>query len=105
MRYEDALKKWGALRLEASGSDLSVQLESVTVGFDFNAGYSCCGGRDPDCYCSFAESPSANVVISGESTKGNMLQVFISLEDFDFATVLMEIVRAGGGEISALTDV
>lgn len=41
------------------GSYASVDsADVVTIVENFNEGYACCGGRDPDCYCSFAESAS-----------------------------------------------
>jgi hypothetical protein len=57
MKYEEALKKWGAEKAKIE------DWESVSVDFDWNEGYACCGGSDPDCYCSFAESASFNVVV------------------------------------------
>lgn len=74
MHYDDALKKWGAAK----------------IGTDADPEYSC--------YCSFYESPSANVKItdtaSGRSTS-------ISTQDFDFVTVLAEIVAAGDGTLTS----
>ncbi|QOI67539.1 hypothetical protein SEA_BEUFFERT_164 [Streptomyces phage Beuffert] len=93
MQYEKALKTWGAKRLSTPRK--TVNPDIVTVEMEFNEGYACCGGRDPNCYCSYAESPSANVVI----TAGKLKET-INVEDFDFAEILGEIVKAADGAIT-----
>lgn len=89
MQFEQALKVWGAEKLG------KVDVDSVKVVMEFDEGYACCGGRDEDCYCSYAQSPSANIVI----TSGNK-RCEISADDFDFAEVLSEIVQAGNGTLT-----
>ncbi|MFD6636736.1 hypothetical protein ACFWDN_13035 [Micromonospora chalcea] len=106
MNYEQALRAWGKAKLEESerryAPAIEVDPETVNVGLDFNAGYACCGGRDPDCYCSFAESPSAKVSITGhDKNSGAYYSHDIEAYDFDFAAVLKEIVDAGGGVIDS----
>ena len=100
MQYEVALREWGALRLEGlhSRTGVVVDRSTVSVRFDFDEGYACCGGSDPNCYCSFAESPRAEVVVTGR-TVGDERSLHWSLpaSDFDFASVLSEIVAAGDG--------
>lgn len=93
MKYEKAIKIWGAERL--SNVRHTVNPDTVTVTMTFNEGYACCGGSDPDCYCSYAESPSAHVVISSGKYREE-----INVEDFDFVEILGEIVKAAGGTIS-----
>lgn len=93
MQFEKALKIWGAERL--STKTHTVNPDTVTVETEFNQGYACCGGTDPNCYCSYAESPSAYVVI----TSGKLRDT-ISVEDFDFAEILGEIVKAGNGHLT-----
>lgn len=94
MSYEDALQKWGGDKLREWNPEFKAD-NTVMVVFNFNDGFACCGGRDPDCYCSYAESPSAEVVIEGRGSTTYR----IDIEDFDFATILKEIVAAGGGEV------
>lgn len=108
MKYDEALRLWGKKRIEDhwAGSYRPVELDidpaTVTVTMDFNAGYACCGGSDPDCYCSFAESPSATVKIYGTTRDGwSGYNVDIDADDFDFASVLKEIVEAGDGHLVA----
>lgn len=101
MQYNDALREWGALKLEEYEKDVKIERSSVHVELDFKQGYACCGGRDPDCYCSFAESPSANVTIKGVDAKGHRYNREIDHYSFDFATVLKEIVAAGGGTLTS----
>jgi hypothetical protein len=104
MQYEDALREWGARKLEASyrvHKSETVSRPSVVVKFTFNKGYACCGGTDPDCYCSFAESPSAEVVAEGFTTTGKLVSATILDHwDFDFGKVLQELVEAGGGQVT-----
>ena len=99
MKYEEALKVWGAMKLNNynGGRYGNIDPETVKVSFNFNEGYACCGGSDPDCYCSFAESPRAEVVI--RSAESGQVRT-IPMEDFDFAQVLKEIVEVGGGNIT-----
>lgn len=104
MQFEDALRAWGAARLAGVRQSSfywdplapSVSIPDITVQFDFNGGFACCGGSDPLCYCSYAESPSAHVRISD-----GRYEVSIPSDEFDFATVLGEIVAAGGGGVTA----
>lgn len=97
MNYDLAVKLWGASRLNQryegyrEGTFIP---DTVTVTFDFNEGYGCCGGSDPECYCSLAESARAEVNIQGKSSDGNYGYSTISFEDFDLATVLREIFEA-----------
>jgi uncharacterized protein (DUF779 family) len=110
MKYEDALREWGARRLEGLyGKDLIVDRSTVTVDMEFDEGYACCGGSDPNCYCSFAESPRASVEISGKAInpktgelyKKGMPYIYnINHYDWDFAKILGEIVDASGGQIT-----
>lgn len=99
MNYEAALKLWGMTRIEQAYR-VGINPDTVTVRFDFKEGYACCGGRNPDCYCSFAESPSANVVIEGRAVEqGGSYSYWISADEFDLAEVVKEIVIAGGGKV------
>lgn len=100
MKYETALQLWGAEKLSAYNPTLrdEISLPSVSVNFNFNEGYACCGGSDPDCYCSFAESPSAEAQVTGVTTKGHTLYYRMDVEDFDFATVLGELCSLAKGE-------
>ncbi len=107
MEYKDALKAWGKIKLDDANNGawrnpaLSAILESVKVEFEFDEGNNCCGGSDPDCYCSLAESPSANVRISGiDENSGMVMYTSISHWDFDFARILAEIVDAADGVIT-----
>ena len=104
MQYEDALKVWGAKRLREdmgpNTKDDQINLNTVKVEMEFDEGYACCGGSDPDCYCSFAESPSADVVITGVTTGGRERKVSISHWGFDFASILGEIVAAADGAVT-----
>lgn len=97
MNYEDALKEWGFIKLtEYHGPTVEIDKDLVSVQFEFSEGYACCGGANPDCYCSYAESPSSNVVIQAGQFRYEMYA-----DDFDFSRVLKEIVEASGGNITA----
>jgi hypothetical protein len=106
MKYDDALKAWGALKLRAYRSEyVELEFEAVTVTMEFSEGFACCGGSNPGCYCSLVEAPKAEVSILGlvkapaEGSPYRTLSREISLEDFDFASVLKEICEAGGGVV------
>lgn len=121
MTYEEALALWGAAFLVKQNRHLVgavIDPGTVSVSTDFSEGYACCGGSDPLCYCSFAESPRADVTVRGalaeELTvkwgrgaftsvqtfpKGQPLAATLPLEDFDFTTFLAELVEAGGGTV------
>ena len=90
MQYEEALKRWGADILHRPD-----EWRDVHVRMNFEEGFACCGGSDPLCYCSFAESPRAEVIITSTTRSTR-----IDLEDFDFAEVLRQIVEIGKGSLS-----
>lgn len=106
MKYEEALKMWGAVKLTTYNKVKveNIDLNTITVEFEFDEGYACCGGSDPNCYCSFYESPSAKVVITGKRTdvgkRHQNLRHEIETYNFDFATILREICEAGQGNVS-----
>ncbi|AXF51615.1 hypothetical protein CONSTELLA_125 [Mycobacterium phage Constella] len=67
MKYEEAAKIWAARNFGIDARTIK------SVKFDLDPGYACCGGTNPDCYCSYAEAPSIEVTIhhpSGGQTKG-----------------------------------
>jgi hypothetical protein len=103
VKYDEALRLWGKQKIEDAERryypSIDIDPASVSVGMDFNAGFACCGGRDPDCYCSFAESPSATVKITGEGRDLRYHSTTIDADCFDFATVLGEILDVGGGVV------
>lgn len=85
--YDEALKLWATSRLRAAGYEVT-NPDEVSVSFEFDSGGGCdtCGS-----------SPSAEVVIRGPG----WVSVSIEPDEFDFATVLGEIVAAGGGSLTA----
>jgi hypothetical protein len=100
MRYEDALKRWGAQRLAASARPFSeVDESTVHVEIEFEEGWS---DPDPGSYGSFDYSGHAWVEISGRDTAGKQLSpVQIDKYEFDFAKILGEIVAAGDGAVTS----
>ena len=106
MKYEDALRVWGFRQLEevrrvesywGRGTVIPlVEADLIRVEMNFDEGFACCGGTDEGCYCSYAQSPSAEVVISDGYYRRE-----IPIQDFDFVKILGEIVAAGGGEVTA----
>jgi len=99
MHYEEALKAWGAKRLESIRGD-TIDPATVRVRMNFREGFACCGGSNPECYCSLAESPSAHVEITGIGADGSMRIATIDYDEFDFAAILGEIVAAADGSVS-----
>lgn len=106
LQYEQALQVWASKRLQNlyQINGLMIDKKTVTVEMEFDEGTYCCDG-DNGCYCSLAESPSANVRIKALGSVYNddkilYLSMAINHDDFDFVTILKEIVEAGDGEIS-----
>ena len=103
--YNEALQLWGLARLKKRYPNAKFVESTVTVEMNFNEGYACCGGSDPDCYCSYAESPSSDVTVSaqlaadfsrgktwlGTLQAGCVVQDTQSAEDFDFAEMVKEL--------------
>lgn len=100
MKYEDALKAWGYHKLKDQLiSPETICMNDISVNMVFVKGYNCCGGRDPDCYCSMAEDPRADVEISARTTKDRYISAWIELGDFDFIGILKEVLEAANGSI------
>lgn len=104
MDYQQALQLWGAAQIEGQSfgrRKKKIDPATVTVVMDFNEGFACCGGTDPGCHCSFGESPSAKVKITGKEPGGMLIRsAEIDAADFDFAKVLAEIIAAGDGTLT-----
>ena len=88
MDYSEALGRWGA---KIAGLDPEIH-EQITVDLVMNQGYACCGGRDPDCYCSFAESASMELTVS----RGR--KIVYTNTYFDFSTAVREILEVADGK-------
>lgn len=89
MQYEEAVNLWASRHLVGRGVVQSVR-------FELDPGYSCCGGRDPECYCSLAEGASLKADVTVLSN-GATRQVEICY--LDMGEVLKEILsisEAGG---------
>lgn len=100
MKYEDALKCWGYNKLKHRVyKSEAILMDNIEVTMYFTKGYNCCGGSDPYCYCSLAESPRAEVLISARTTKNRYIEESIDFGDFDFVGVLKEILEAANGSI------
>ena len=95
--YEEASRRWGIEKLNTYPALLKkVDKDSVTVDFEMDPGYNCCGGSDPDCYCSFAESPQMTAKISYRGlgkTRGPKPSITITY--IDFAETLREMFELG----------
>lgn len=92
MEYQDALREWGALRLERGRArGVRVDRATVKVEMDFDGGDDCATCSSP---------PSAWVSVVGRTAAGKYVYEYIEVAAFDFAEVLGEIVEAGGGELT-----
>ena len=62
------------------------------IYLETNQGFSCCGGRDPECYCSLAEGASSYLQLTAydSNKKHHTMQIHES-----FATILEEIIKIG----------
>jgi len=107
MKYNEALQIWGASRLERDNAYFlrgkRILPQTVQVNMVFNPGFACHGGNDPDCSCSLAEEPVAEVMITGFTAPLSPRKYFSTIEpsDFDFSTILGEIIAAGDGVLEA----
>jgi len=99
MNSDEALQEWGRRKLLVvyPGTEYS----EVEVDVDIDPGYNCCGGSDPDCYCSYAESPSMQIEIVGfygpETVRHRMQSHRIETGEYnyDFHRLIREIVAVG----------
>lgn len=89
MKYEDAVKKWGEKQLGYAHVEYD---EVLDVSFDMDPGYQCCGGRDPDCYCSFAESASLQADIRFRR-KGEVVSRTYTVRHIDMGETIKEVVE------------
>ena len=95
MDYDLALKLWGRYRLNQAGYT-NFDLDSVTVDMYAEDGWNCCGGSNPDCYCSMVESASAGVEISAKMGKIRR-SLRIESYEFNFSEILQEILEVSEG--------
>lgn len=96
MNYGDALREWGARKIEERESaGVAVDRSTVRVNLDFDEGHACA-----DASCSFARPPAAGIAVCGTDKNWRMYVASISAGDFDFAAVLGEIVAADGGTVT-----
>lgn len=96
--YDDAVSKWGITILQAYPNiRKDLDESSVTVEFILNEGFSCCGGSNPECYCSYAETPSLKAVISYTLLKSSRSDRKLSIEysHLDFSDTLRELFEVG----------
>jgi hypothetical protein len=95
--YEEAARRWGIEKLNAYPAvRKNLDEDSVSVDFVMDEGYACCGGSDPDCYCSFAESPKLTAVVSYRVLgKSRGPKPSITLTYIDFAETLKEMFEVG----------
>lgn len=100
MKYDEALKAWGLLKL-AEYNHKTIDPDTVSVSMNFDEGFACCGGANEGCYCSYAYPPRAEVTVRGY-TKGEYWPCEWSMpaDEFDFSTVLKEIVEAANGAVT-----
>lgn len=93
MKYEEAVKLWAAKRLPDMKPD-----DIASVEFEYDEGYACCGGSDPLCYCSYAESPSFNAVAYLKS--GGRQKIYVDSSPWDLDVILRELFAISEGEAS-----
>lgn len=92
MKYDDALKAWGAVKLaDKVYAGKEVDPESVGVWLDLELGYGCSCSPDASVY----------VEIYGSTTEGGYIpSVMIDRDSFHFETFLKEIVEAANGAVT-----
>lgn len=90
MEYEEAVKRWAVRKLNEIGLKFDPSGD-IKVDFKLDPGYACCGGSNPDCYCSFAESAKLCGEIWFITPKGK--RQLYPLSYLDFANTLREILE------------
>lgn len=93
LAYEEAVRIWALKNMSRYKIRKEIVEDSVSVNFVLDEGFGCCGGTDPDCYCSFAESPSCKAEISFLTVKGKKEK--LELGYLDFADTVREIYDIG----------
>lgn len=94
---DEALQEWGRRKLKERYP--GVEHHIVNVDVEIDPGYQCCGGSDPHCYCSYAESPSIQVEIRGFYGKRDVPRhkmqvnsITTSEYNYNFPALIREIV-------------
>lgn len=113
MKYEEAIKAWGTMKLREQLSRLNriEKIENVKVEFKFDEGNPCCAGLDPNCYCSLAEDPNAEILITGNGIRKSGTQCSLSRgislntglfgnNIISFADLIKELCEVGKGNLS-----
>lgn len=88
--YEEQLIKWATERFERLPGDI----QRVTLENQYYEGYDCCGGSDPNCYCSFAESATLNLVVTAYGKRNKLHEEYIDMMYGDMGKLLKEIIEA-----------
>lgn len=88
--YDEQIKVWASSRYDL---DLAT-IESVSIDTRFNEGYACCGGADPNCYCSFAESASMYLTITVAFITGGTTNFEIDMIYGDMGKLIQEIIES-----------
>lgn len=96
MKYEEAIKRWGAKKLEQSitykssrwvSNNFKVDPGTVTVWEEMYKGW-----QSDD---SFAEDPSMNFNISGVNKEtGNNVSIVVQMSSYSLASLLEEIMES-----------
>lgn len=67
---------------------------TARIEMEVDEGFPCCGGSDPNCYCSMAVGPSQELVLTGYSDDGFFRKV---LGDGDMFVTILEVLLEIGG--------
>lgn len=88
MKYDEALKAWGAAKLAEKYIGAEIDPDSVKVDIETYSGG----------YCETCEYTSVEVTISGRA--GTYLEVSIDKWSFSFADMLKEVCEAANGAVT-----
>lgn len=88
--YDEQIKVWAAEKYNIPLDEIT----SVSMVSEFNEGYDCCGGRDPDCYCSLAESASMYLRVMVNRINNPAKVDLIDMRFGDINKMIQEIFEA-----------
>lgn len=88
--YDEQIVKWATKRYCIEQG----RVTSVKMTNEYNEGYACCGGTDPNCYCSFAESATMNLKVEVFQNSTRLEVDRIDMMYGDINKIIQEIFEA-----------
>lgn len=98
LTYDEAITEWGYRRLRQRYPKGQFERDSIAVSYEWDEGYQCCGGNDPYCCCSLAESPYNYVCVTAKRTDLKQPKVATIVDRYvEFDELVRELYAIGAG--------